>query len=336
MNICLSNASADKMLELYAHRGIELEPVSSSCIYQFGANHKDVQVVSDIAEVFKDGIEVVVGDDSAARSNDKIVCHRWTGRLPEGSILRVPDATGLYVSSPAFCLLQQSSELHQVNLCMMLGRYFATKSSVVGRNGKECLEDRRPLIKEDDLYLYIKEAHGAKGVGRLKEALRWTSPGAASPQETNLQLALSLPPMYYGFGLPLPKMNHEIQLNDYARKFYARKRCRIDLCWPERFFGLEYLGAEHKDQLEEDWSRHYAICTEGFELLYITNSQLRSAVQLDYIARWVARKTHKRIREETWPSLDEVQRLIDVLGGRIIPRKDERKSGRRPKGVRAA
>ncbi|MBR3234967.1 MAG: hypothetical protein IKG11_05055 [Atopobiaceae bacterium] len=331
MSICLCNASADKALELFAHKGIEMEPVSSSCVTQFRADFEGVWIPSYLADVFSDGIEVLVGDGGAPRENDMVVCHRWTGRLPEGALLRAPNTMGLYVSSPAFCLMQQASELHMINLCMMLGRYLATKSPTMGKNGQDVLEDRLPLIKEDDLYRFVKGASGARGVGQLREALRWTCAGAASPQEINLQLALSLPPSYYGFGLALPQMNYSVPLDEYAKKFYARKECRIDLCWPERFFGLEYLGKDHEKQIEDDCSRHYALCTEGYELLYVTNGQLSSAVQMDYIARWVARKTRKHVREEVWPSINEVQRLLDILGKKVTPRQDERKRHTRQK-----
>lgn len=323
MSICLSHASADRILELFAHKGVEMEPVSSSAITQFGANVEDIQMSCDVAEMLGERIEVIVGNERAARQSKQVVCHKWTERLPEGALLRVPDSDGVYVSSPAFCLLQQAAELHVVNLCMMLGRYLATGSPAMGKNGVEVLSERQPLVKEEDLYGFIKEASGDKGVRRLKEALRWTCPGAASPQETNLQLILTLPLSYHGFGLALPHMNYEVALDTYARKIYPRKTCRIDLCWPERRFGLEYQGKEHGGQLEADWSRHYALVSQQYELLYVTSSQLYSAVQIEFIARQVARKTGKRIREGSWPKAEETQYLLDVLAGRAIPKVNE-------------
>lgn len=325
MSICLSHTSADTLLELLAHKDMPLEPVSSDMLSKFSANIDEVSVVDDVAGVLSGTLELIVGDGKDVRKNRAAVCHRWTGLLPEGSILRVPGCEGLYVSSPAFCLVQQGMQLHTVNHCMMLGRYLATKSPTRDKKGKLVLADRKPLVSEEGLSLFLRDMRGGKGSKQLKEALRWTVSGAASPQETNLQLSLTLPFAYWGFGLPRPCMNYEIELGPDAHKLYPHKTCRIDICWPEKHFGLEYLGEEHKDQLDDDWSRHYAVDMEGYQLLYVTKAQLGSAEHMDYIARCVARKIKKRIRQDSWPSLGEVQRLLDILTGKAIPKKSERR-----------
>ncbi len=43
----------------------------------------------------------------------------------------------IYVTTPEFTLLQQSCQLHQANLCQMLGRYLGTWTPAPNANAKQ-------------------------------------------------------------------------------------------------------------------------------------------------------------------------------------------------------
>lgn len=321
MSICLSHGSADRMLERCAREGIELEPASSNVLMSVGAQVDEVRnALGDYGPMPFDDVELVVGDRRNVRHSRGIVTHLLQRLPPEGSILRVDD--GLYVVSPELCLMQQAGVMHPVNLCQMLGRYLATASSYESQDGKR-LNRRSQLTDEERLARFLRGVRGSRGRGVLIDALEWTCPRAASPQETNLQLALTLPPSFGGFGLKRPMMNKEIKLNELERRLCQREFIRIDLLW-QGGFGLEYQGEDHANQLDEDYARFLAAHAHGIDIWFVANGQLADPVQMNYIAEHVAMLTGRRARGMRWPKRGEVQWLLEVLAGKRIPDSDDR------------
>ena len=333
MSICLCGMTADKMLELLAKNKTELETVTGARLSEFSANIDDARdVLGDYLGGVDLPIELLVGSKKMRRASDRVVTHYCSKSLPDGAIKRIDE--GLYVISPELCLLEQATELHLVNLCMMLGRFMATATP--DRNAEDTggVRKRAPLTSVDRVYEFLANAKQMRGVASLREALRWTAPGAASPQETNLQLALTLPPKYGGFGLRMPEMNYKVPLEGIARELYPEhESIRIDLAWSEWGIGLEYQGEEHGAQLGEDYARYLAADASQFRLWYVAKRQLESPVEMDYLAQLVAGKIRKRINEQSWPTREHTRWLLSVLRGDVLPRPGVRfdlrgKSGR--------
>ena len=326
--ICFSHGTADRVLERCAHEGIELEPVSSSVLEDFVSECVGTRETLDHLGIpLGESIELLVGKPSLRKYRGTIATHLLSQLPPEGSILRINE--GIYVVSPELCLLQQASQLHPVNLCQMLGRYLGSSSPVQMDNGVTRLAERPSLTDEERIASLLRGAKSRKGRGILLDAMAWTCSGAASPQETNLQLTLTLPPRFGGFGLNRPLLNETIELGEKARRLYPHGSVKVDLLLKEVGFGLEYQGKEHGDQLDEDYARFLAVHREGIELWFVANGQLRDAYQMSYIAEEIARRTGRRIGGLTWPTVNEVQWLLDVLSGVIIPRPNERFSRKR-------
>ena len=308
--ICLTHGSADRLLEHCAVTGVELEP-SELCPQDFRADASLAHEVLDgLYGTSTEWLNLLVGHQRDRRNSASVSSFCFEGRLPPKSILRYDE--GVYVASPNFNLLLQSSQLHLVQLAQMLGRYWGTYSSEVDRDGFPI--ERAPLTTELELAHYLRGLKGLHGLTRLREAMRHTCASAASPQEVNLQLLLCLPPACNGYALRKPTMNRKIDLGARAQAFYPVESIRVDLCWKEEGFGLEYLGEkEHAGRVVEDVSRWYAAREKGIELWYVTKAQLQDACAMNVIAREVARRTGKRVMERTWPTIGETQDLIDVL-----------------------
>ncbi len=310
--ICLTHGTADRLLEELSVSGAELHP-SSLQAHDFTPHVGMMREgLDELLGAGEDLVNVLVGVGKDYRSRSDVACHRFYGELPPGSILHVEE--GIYAASPYLNLLLEARDLHLVNLCCMLGRYLGTFSSVKPEGDSDEIVKRAPLVHVDELSRYLSRFKSTAGTGSLREALRFTCENAASPQEVNLQLALCLPPSCNGFALKKPIMNYPIKLNGSDRRFYDADHIRIDLCWPEARFGLEYQGEkEHKDKMIQDIARWYAARNKGIELWFVTKEQLGDAAQMNFIAREVARRTRKRVNEWTWPTTDEVQQLLDVL-----------------------
>jgi len=113
------------------------------------------------------------------------------------------------------------------------------------------------------------------GVRRLADALALAAPGAESPMETRLRLALTRA------GLPGPVLQHRVW--DGAGTLVAR----LDLAYIESRLGIEYDGASHlaPDAVRRDLRRQNALRAVGWTLLRFTADDVlrhpgRMAVQV--------------------------------------------------------
>lgn len=227
MSICLCNLSADIALELIAQKKIEINPASPDPS-SFTADPTLVdRVLGTFCEKLPRPVELLVGNAKDRRYAPGTCCHVWRGRLPKNGVFALDE--GIYVSSPEFTLLQQSNQLHQVNLCQMLGRYLGTWTPMKDQPSGQ--GERAPLTSFDSLHELSLDMRGARGMGNLKFAMAHTCDRAASPAETSLQLALSLPPELHGLNILQPSMNYQVDLSPKAQRLYPHESIRIDLCW---------------------------------------------------------------------------------------------------------
>lgn len=316
MSICLSNLSADVALELVAQAKLEVGPASPDPS-SFVADPTAVEnALGPLADKLPKPIDVVVNNAKRRRRVSGVACHVWNGSLPRNSILALDE--GLYVSSPELVLAQQSSQLHQASLCKLLGRYLGIWSPLEGETEEQ--RKRAPLTSFEALNAFLLEAGRFRGKDSLKLAMAYTCEGAASTPETSLQLALCLPPELHGLNLEQPIMNYEVGLSTESRVLYPTDSIRIDLCWREMKFGLEYQGEEHGTQLGADYARWFAAREEGYELWFVAKEQLASAVQMLHIANEVAKRIGSNVDTASWPTAGELQELLDILGGRKHPK----------------
>lgn len=324
MSVCLCNLSADAVLELAAQNKIDLEPAAPDPTFFSVDPNMAYDTLGDLAYDLPKPIELMVGSPKARRNASGVVCHVWRSRLPRGSFFAIDD--GVYITSPECTLAQQAGQLHQANLCQMLGRYMGTWTPADGPTGQG---DRAPLTSPEAVRDYVRELGNAPGASNLKLALAYTCEGAASAPETSLQLVLCLPPELHGLGISQPTMNYEVELSSEAQIMYPRNAIRIDLCWRRKHFGLEYQGEGHAKQLGEDYARCFAAREEGYELWYLAKEQLESARQMRYIGREVAKRVDCSVDEGLWPTNDELQDLLDVLAGKRHPKPVSRDEMRR-------
>ena len=316
MSVCLSNLSADVALEVIAQSKCEVGPVSPDPS-SFEADPESVKsALGDFADKLPRPIDVMVNHAGQRRHAADVACHVWNGPLPDNSVFAVDE--GLYVSSPELTLAQQSSQLHQAALCQLLGRYLGTWSPSEGTSTGQC--SRAPLTSFEDLNVFLSRTGRFRGKDNLKLAMAYTCEGAASGPETSFQLALCLPPELCGLNLEQPIMNYEVDLSTTSKALYPVDSIRIDLCWRNKRFGMEYQGEEHGMQLGADYARWFAAREEGYELWFVAKEQLASAEQMLHIAGEVAKRIGSDVDTAAWPTADELQKLLDILSGREHPK----------------
>lgn len=119
------------------------------------------------------------------------------------------------------------------------------------------------LVKRPDLLAHVATHAGAKGIKRLRRAVRLAEPRSESAMETRLRIAL------IRGRLPAPLVQSD--LCDSKGRFIGR----VDLYYPDRRLALEYDGANHKDRLDADLRRQNAILSAGYHLLRFSAADLR-------------------------------------------------------------
>jgi very-short-patch-repair endonuclease len=124
---------------------------------------------------------------------------------------------------------------------------------------------RAGLVSLSELASHVATHAGAKGIRRLRRALRLADPRSESPMETRLRVELIM--------ARLPRPCVQPELFDAMGNFIGR----ADLYYPDRRLVIEYDGENHKERLVADLRRQNALVNAGYHLLRFTAADLRSA-----------------------------------------------------------
>ena len=119
------------------------------------------------------------------------------------------------------------------------------------------------LVTLETLERHVGKHPGAKGIKRLRKALRLANPRSESPMETRLRVEL------VRARLPTPCVQSE--LYDAGGSFLAR----TDLYYADCKLAIEYDGDNHKDRLAADARRQNALINAGYGVLRFTAADLK-------------------------------------------------------------
>ena len=283
-------------------------------------------------------LHVLVTDRGKANSNRLTRCHLWSNRMPRSAFFRAaPNLPDLYLVSPAVMLFQLARDLSFERLVQLLHEACGTYATpFLSSSGHDSCA---PLVSLRSLKQFAAGVCDLRGGPSFAKALDWVIAPSASPMETVAVMLLCLPRRYGGYGLPLPRANHPLEIpvraghrdgrNVWtARDGYDRYGCggyggsgagypqgrtggrtRVygDLFWPEADIVLEYDGRlSHRgsEKVSKDYARCNALESAGVTVLTISAAQLKSVDQLDRVARRIADglgfRLRKRDYDECW------------------------------------
>ncbi len=143
----------------------------------------------------------------------------------------------------------------------LCGCYSHFPKMVSGFYGRPALTSVDRLRKTIDLFPRMRGTHKAR------EALKWVKDGSASPMETIVACALTLPASMGGAGFLHATLNHEVTLDPIAAALAGRKTCRVDLAWPEFRVGLEYDSEAFHKNPTSDLARREALSHMGYQIV---------------------------------------------------------------------
>ena len=255
------------------------------------------------------GIDILVGGRNQRRHIPNVQYHSWSDILPAGALARI--ASGLYLTTAPFMALQAAQRLDSIHLAQY----------IMYLTGRYCLHQEIPLQERPQLATLeqierIRHAvDGKRGCRTLAKALPYCRERIRSPQEANMLIASSFPLKAGAYCLPLPLVNHRLELDSELARLMGSEYLEFDLFWEEAGIGLEYNGIEvHEGGLSpRDLSRQYVLAEQGIEILYVTKAQLYNAGMFDILMRRVANKLGIAAKPNKWPELNRVQQLLDDL-----------------------
>ncbi|WP_165056511.1 MULTISPECIES: DUF559 domain-containing protein [unclassified Adlercreutzia] len=133
-----------------------------------------------------------------------------------------------------------------------------------------------------------------------RRALAQVHDGSASPRETDLVMRIALPSKWGGYGIGGARLNHRIEMGARAQSQTSQSYYVADMCWPEKKLVVEYDSDLHltSSGIAHDAAKRRALEAAGYKVITVTRLQLDSLLEMDRIARAIARHLGIRLRPQ--------------------------------------
>lgn len=226
----------------------------------------------------------IVVPQVGVRSQSKLLaCHVWRPPLPPDAFASLDPAT--HIASPPLCFVQMAALLDVGRLALLglelCGGYALDPCDPKG------FRRRDPLARREELLAATERCRGVRGVKRARRALAFVADGSASPMESAVVALLCAPRAIGGYGLPLPLLNHRIDLSGDSGAMSGSAFFSCDLFWPDGGVAVEYdsdMFHTGSERIARDSERRNALSYLGISVVTVTRRQVMSAVGCDRIA----------------------------------------------------
>ena len=224
--------------------------------------------------------------------------------LPAHSLHHLGD--NVYCTTPVFALVtiaaRTSDRIFLLELAWEICGTYRTQKTT-----PDTAYQAPAFTSVDEIRSFVERNPSVRGSRKIARLLRYVADGSASPRETKCALLFGLPRKSGGYGLGMPRMNHEVIASPEARAISGRSSFRCDLCWPAAKLDVEYQSREmHGNELSRlrDSRRANALASMGWTVVAITNDELESMSATDVIASILRKRLGKR-KDERLPHAHE-------------------------------
>ena len=278
--------------------------------------------------------------------------------LPADSLVRVNPY--LYFVGPELIVAQLAPKLSLLQLTQLIMELCGTYSLYpVPEQGSEAQYELPPVTTVERIRHYAAYVKLSGGASKLRKALAYAIEGSASPSETLLSLAMSLPRAEGGYGFGKPTLNVSLEPPEWVRGLVGGGSYILDAFWEDALLDMEYESAafhldplassalvaarEHPEDADPeatvwrsgriakaDADRRRARDLEflGIQVVPVTPFDLRDVRRMDQVAAFLARALEKRgvLDFDAWKSrLEEHayrlarQQLLEELRANLEP-----------------
>ena len=252
-------------------------------------------VDAQLLEPYSGRIHVFVFDLKQRRTSSRHITHVWSAPIPKGSFYAISD--DVFIASPEFAFLVAANILTEhaliafgFELCGLYGFDHAAERGMRQRNV--------PLTTIEKLHGFLDGAQGCPGLDKARRSLRHVLERSASPMETFDVMAIFGTYRLGGYCLGKPVLNMEVPLNKRATRIAKHTQCRPDICLPHIMLDIEHYGGyDHSGRKAglSDRARVNALKEMGFEVIELTEDQVKDLFALEYIVMRIAKMLGKRI-----------------------------------------
>ena len=236
-----------------------------------------------------------VFDPQHRRTTARHATHVWSAPIPNGSFHAL--SKDVYIASPEFSFLAAAGLLTERMLIAygfeLCGLYSFDHASDRGMRQRAV-----PLTTIEKIRRFLESAQGCPGRDKALQALRHVRERSASPMETFDVMALFGAYRLGGYNLGTPVLNLDVSLSERAGRIAKRGRCRPDICIPAAMLDIEHDGSyDHSGarNWSSDRARTNALKEMGFEVIELTEDQVKDLLAFEYIALRIAKIIGKRV-----------------------------------------
>lgn len=262
----------------------------------------------------------LMAPNSQARSKSKLAaCHLFSAPLEKGLVIQIEPE--LYIVSPELLIGQtgvESGRIAMIELAFeFCGSYRLGSNNIHFAQARERgFSDAIPIASNQCLQDLAIGPDRFPAKRPLSRVLKYIAGSSASPMETSLTMLLCLPRRLGGYGLPLPRLNCEIDPDCNSLPGISQAHFFCDLYWPQSRLAVEYdSNAFHSghQQISNDATRRNSLHHLGVDVITITYGQILSTKALERAVRQITRKLDVRFRdfnEEWWIKHLELRKAI--------------------------
>ena len=225
----------------------------------------------------------------------------------------------LYISSPEEALFQVCQGYNTIK--PLLYAYELCGTFAICKDEKDGFADGLPPLitpgQIADYYGRREGNHGSVKFRMMGQVIASLVPGAASPAEAKLCLAVCAPRKLGGQGLPKPRLNVDLQVTSEAQALTQRRAIRPDELWEEPKVILEYMGSHHAEEarMGEDASRDNALAAMGYKVIHVTKRQVKDPDLYRGLMQHLAAELDVRLRTPTRGMVASQEHLRSTLFG---------------------
>ena len=250
-------------------------------------------------------VTVLVGHRDSRRRPPHVTCIVCSVELPARCLYPLcahgRQIDGLYVCSPelAICHVFAKENPNIVTRLRLLLELTGSYRLV----GDELRTHCPPVTSVRAMRSFTSRAMDVRGRSTLADTLPFAMEGSASPAETALAIAFSLPLRHGGARLGKPVLNRELHLNPQARAILGRDTITPDLLFfgpktSSMGFPLEYESRKFHSVVEQaayDETRRNTYAAMGSGCFLARPKHMKSARAFDAMAAVVAKNTGIRL-----------------------------------------
>lgn len=294
MTIVISHISA---IEYWlAHESLKPKATSAHAATELPSAGPTIDDRRRVEQLLKQcaSIPLHIAATKPLHNSTRFRCHVWSPPVAR-ALYRIAD--DVYVCSPELAFFQSAATLDKIDTVRLGCELCATYS--IDRHARGGFFQRNAITTREKLGAVVRENQGANGIKTARWALNHVLDRSASPAETKVALALTLPCKIGGMGLPQPSLNRFIPLNAAEQKALNRSYFLCDLYWEQAKLAIEYdSDAEHSgsERIASDAARRNALLRLGITVITVGNQTFRDRSEFKRVGATVARLLGTRIR----------------------------------------